>query len=304
MVDRLASALTAWQNDPAVHAVVIEGAGRAFCAGGDIRAVRAAVLAGDHASIEGFFAREYALNRLIAEYTKPFIALVHGTCMGGGIGVSVHGTTRVVTPSAAFAMPETAIGLFPDIGATFLLPRLRGAVGMWIALTGARLDGADAVYAGLATHMAEPDRMATLADELAEEGPAVLGSLGAAAPSGLSALRPAIDRCFGRESVAAVIEALEAEGTQWAVDTLAELRRHSPSAVMWTFGIVREGAKRTLPECLAAELALTRQVTRHPDFAEGVRAMIVDKDRSPRWRPATLEEVDPADTAAALRQSA
>ena len=298
MVERLTEVLSAWRDDPAVHAVVIQGAGRAFCAGGDIRAVRAAVLCGGHADVERFFAREYALTRLIAEYPKPYVALVHGACMGGGIGVSVHGSARVVTASAMFAMPETAIALFPDVGATYLLPRLRGALGMWMALTGARLNGADALYAGLATHMVEPARMATLADELAEDGPAVLGSLGAPVPSPLADLRPTIDRCFGSDSVLAIVRTLEAERTEWATETLRELRRLSPSSIMWTFAIVREGARRTLPQCLAAELALTRAVTRHPDFAEGVRAMIVDKDRSPSWRPASIEEVDPADTAA------
>ena len=300
MIDVLSSALSSWRDVPEVHAVVIDGVGRAFCAGGDIRAVRNAILNGDHAAVELFFAREYALNRLVAEYSKPYVALVHGACMGGGIGVSAHGSARVVTPSAVFAMPETAIGLFPDIGATYLLPRLRGAIGMWMALTGARLDGVDAVYAGLATHIAEPGRMATLADELAEDGPAVLGSLGPPALSPLMNLRSSIDRCFGQDSVPAIVAALEAERTEWASAALGDLRRHSPSSVLWTFGIVREGARRTLPQCLAAELALTRHATRHPDFAEGVRAMIIDKDRSPRWHPATIEEVDPASTTMAL----
>ena len=127
---------------------------------------------------------------------------------------------------------------------------------------------------------------------MSEDGPAVLGGLGALVASPLAGMRPAIDRCFGHDSVAAIVRALEAEGTDWAADTLRELRRHSPSSIMWTFSIVREGARRTLPACLAAELALTRHATRHPDFAEGVRAMLIDKDRTPHWLPATLEEVN------------
>ena len=292
MIAALTRALNEWHGDPSVQAVVIEGEGRAFCAGGDVRALRDAALQRDCDSIETFFAEEYRLNQLIADYPKPYIALIGGVCMGGGIGVSVHGAARVVTPGALFAMPETAIGLFPDIGATYILPRLRGAIGMWMALTGARLDGADAAYAGLATHMATPERLATLADELADDGPAVLASLEPAPPSRLAALRPQIDRCFGQNSVAAIVAALVADGTEWARATLTELRRHSPSSVLWTFEIVRRGAARTLPQCLAAELALTRHVTLHPDFAEGVRALVVDKDRSPNWYPATLEEVD------------
>ena len=291
MIDALAGALVAWQDDPAIHAVVIEGAGRAFCAGGDIRAVRQAVLNGRHEEIESFFAREYALNRAISEFPKPYIALINGVCMGGGIGVSVHGTARVVIPASMLAMPETAIGLFPDVGATYLLPRLRGALGMWMALTGARLDGRDAVYAGLATHLTSAERFLALADELAEDGPAVLGEIAAAAPSPLAELRPAIDRCFGQDSMSAIVAALDAEGSEWAAGTLDELRRHSPSAIMWTFDVVRAGAQRTLPQCLAAELELTRRATRHPDFAEGVRAMVIDKDRTPRWDPDTLEDL-------------
>ena len=293
MIASIGTALDGWRDDPKIHAVVIEGEGRAFCAGGDVRAIRTAVLDGDAATIEHFFAREYALNQDIADYPKPYIALIAGVCMGGGIGVSVHGSARVVTPAAAFAMPETAIGLFPDIGATHILPRLRGEIGMWMALTGARLDGVDAAYAGLATHLATPERLAILADELAQDGPAVLASVCTVAPSRLEALRSQIDHCFGQDSVAAIVAALEADGSAWANEALTELRRHSPSSILWTFEIVRRGAYRTLPQCLAAELSLTRHATVHPDFAEGVRAMIVDKDRTPRWSPDTLEAVDP-----------
>ena len=297
MVLLLTEALAGWRGDPGIHAVVIEGSGRAFCAGGDVRMVREHVLKRDHAEVERFFAEEYALNLAIARYPKPFIALIGGVCMGGGIGVSVHGSARVVTPEAMFAMPETAIALFPDVGTTYVLPRLRGALGMWLALTGARLNGADAVYAGLATHLVDSTRLETLADEIAAEGPAVLGGLirpDGAIP-GLRELRPAIDRCFGAASLGGVLTALGAEGTEWAAETVRELHRHSPSSVLWSFEIVQAGASRTLAECLDAELALTRRATRHPDFAEGVRAMVVDKDRSPRWSPATLEELDTAE---------
>lgn len=300
MIRAVAAALDAWRDDPAVHAVVIEGAGgRAFCAGGDIRAIRALATEGHHDEVERFFAEEYALNQAIASYPKPYVALVDGICMGGGIGVSVHGAVRVATEAAVFAMPETGIGLFPDIGATYVLPRLRGAFGTWMALTGARVEGADAAYLGLATHFATRERIATLADELAEDGPAVLA--GAAVPPPPGALAPLagqIGRCFGAGSVAEIIGRLEAEGTDWSRETLATLRGLSPSSILWTFRIVRDGAGRTLPQCLAAELALTRHVTRHPDFREGVRAMVVDKDRTPRWSPPRIEDVDQAAIAA------
>lgn len=294
MIRAVAAALDAWSDDPAVHAAVIEGAGgRAFCAGGDIRAIRTLAMEGRHDEIERFFAEEYALNQAIASYPKPYIALIDGICMGGGIGASVHGAVRVATEAAMFAMPETGIGLFPDIGATYVLPRLRGAFGTWMALTGARVGGADAAYLGLATHFTTRDRIATLADELAEDGPAVLADAAVPPPTGtLAPLADPINRCFGAASVAEIIERLEAEATDWSRETLATLRGLSPSSILWTFRIVRDGAQRTLPQCLAAELALTRHATRHPDFHEGVRAMVVDKDRTPRWSPARIEDVD------------
>ena len=295
MIHAVAAALWEWRDDPAVHAVVIEGAGgRAFCAGGDIRAVRAAVLGGHYDQVEAFFSAEYAVNQAIADYPKPFVALIDGICMGGGIGLSVHGDVRVATEAALFAMPETAIALFPDIGATHILPRLRGQLGMYMALTGARLHGADAAYAGLATHFTDRETAAGLPAALASHGPAVLAAIARPFEAGIARHMDEIDQCFGAESVAGIVARLEAADTEWSRQTLATLRTMSPSAVLWTFRIVRAGAGRTLAQCLQAELKLTRHVTRHPDFAEGVRAMVIDKDRTPRWSPATLEEVDPA----------
>ena len=296
MIRAVAAALDAWRDDPAVHAVVIEGTGgRAFCAGGDIRAVRAAIAAGEHEAVETFFREEYAVNLAIATYPKPFIALIDGICMGGGIGLSVHGSVRVASEAAVFAMPETAIALFPDIGATYLLPRLRGQAGMYMALTGARLSAADAAYVGLATHVTTRDVIAGLGDAIAAHGPAALSGVHQGADAPIAGAMAAIDHCFSADSVAGIIERLEATGTDWSRETLHTLRSMSPSAVLWTFEIVRAGAARTLEQCLAAELALTRHVTRHPDFAEGVRAMVIDKDRQPRWSPADLSAVNPAD---------
>ncbi len=296
MIRAMASALGQWRDDPEVHAVVVEGAGgRAFCAGGDIRAVRAASLEGRHDDIAMFFQEEYALNQAIADYPKPYIALIDGICMGGGIGVSVHGAARVTTGAAMFAMPETAIALFPDIGATFILPRLRGQAGMYMALTGARLHGADAAFVGLATHFTDRETIAALPDALARHGAAALAQVSRTFDPPIAAHMDAIDRCFSGSSVAEIIERLSATDTDWSRETLATLRSVSPSAVEWTFRIVRAGAARTLPQSLAAELALTRHATRHPDFLEGVRAMVIDKDRQPRWSPASLEAVDPAE---------
>ena len=297
MIDRIAAALTAWRDDPAVRIVTIEGTGgRAFCAGGDVRAVRALALAGEAAEIEGFFVAEYAVNRMIAEYPKPYVALIDGISMGGGLGLSIHGSHRVVTEHAIMAMPETAIGLFPDIGATFFLPRLPGQSGMYLALTGARVSPGDAIHTGLATHFVPRAGLEALKAGLAREGIGALAALAAPPPESLLAAdRPAIDRCFAGASVPAILAALEAEGTAWAKATLATLAAMSPTSLCVSFEAVRRGARMTLPECLAMELALTRGVTRHPDFAEGVRAQVVDKTRDPRWTPATVAEVDPAD---------
>jgi enoyl-CoA hydratase len=296
MIRACAEALETWRDDPHVHAVVIEGAGdRAFCAGGDVRALRQYELDGEHHKAETFFGEEYQLNLMIATYPKPYIALIDGICMGGGIGVSVHAPYRVATERAAFAMPETAIGFFPDIGATYFLPRLPGQLGTYLGLTGVRMQGADAVHAGLATHFVPRADLPALSRALAEDGPTALGTH--AGPPGafsLVAQRAAIDHCFGADSMAENVRRLEATGDAWATQTLMTLRTVSPSALCWTLEALRRGANLTLPQCQAAELALTRTTMRHPDFAEGVRAMVVDKDRKPGWQPSRIEDVDPA----------
>jgi enoyl-CoA hydratase len=300
MIRALTQVLQAWQDAPHVHAVVIEGAGdRAFCAGGDVRALRQFELDGEHHKAEAFFREEYELNLLIATYPKPYIALIDGICMGGGIGVSVHAPYRVATERAAFAMPETAIGFFPDIGATFFLPRLPGRLGMYLGLSGARIQGGDAVHAGFATHFVPRAELPALSRALAEDGPGALGSRTAPVPEfSLAPQRPAIDGCFAADSVAEIVRRLDGVGDEWATRTLGMLRTVSPSALCWTLEALRRGADLTLPQCQVAELALTRTTMRHPDFAEGVRAMVVDKDRKPNWRPARIEEVDPAAIAA------
>lgn len=285
MILAMHRALDAWRDDPHVHAITIEGCGgRAFCAGGDIREGRRMAMEGNAAAIETFFRDEYALNEAIATCPKPFVALVDGICMGGGLGVSIHGAYRVATEHAVFAMPETAIGLFPDIGASFFLPRLPGAIGMWMGLTGARITGAEAVHAGIATHFVPHERLGALADALAADGAGVLGAFAAPLPpSELPGLRPAIDRCFGGGSLDDIRAALTAADSAWARDQLATLDAMSPSSLRWTFALLHAGAGRTLRAALDAELVLTRSVMFHPDFVEGVRAMVVDKDRKPRW---------------------
>ncbi len=296
MIRACAGILDRWREDPGVDAVVIEGAGdRAFCAGGDIRALRDAQLAGDRASVDAFFAAEYALNLTVATFPKPYIALVDGICMGGGIGLSVHAPYRVATEHAGFAMPETAIGFFPDIGATFLLPRLPGELGVYLGLTGLRVSGADAVHVGLATHYTPRARLADLSAALARDGVAALASHNQALPAfSMAGQRVEIDYCFSAGSVGEIVTRLEAVGAAWAGDALTALRRVSPSALHWTLRALRRGRDLTLKQALDAEFALTRTTMAHPDFAEGVRAMVVDKDRKPAWRPAKIEDVSAA----------
>lgn len=287
-------ALREWADDPHVHAVVIEGTGdRAFCAGGDIRAVRQFHLEGRQEQVEAFFSEEYALNDLIATYPKPYVALVDGICMGGGIGVSVHGAYRVATEHALFAMPETAIGFLPDIGATYMMPRLPGRLGIYLALTGARMQGADAVHAGLATHFVPRSELASLSAGLAGEGVAALARFAAPLPAfSLAEQRDLIDRCFAANDMLEIMRRLQHDGGTFARRTAETLRQMSPSALVWSLRLLRQGEDRGLRQCLDAELRATRTITPHHEFIEGVRAMVVDKDREPKWQPARLEDVD------------
>jgi enoyl-CoA hydratase len=302
MINSIAAALAAWRDDATVHAVVIDSASdRAFCAGGDIRAVRAHAQAGEAAKVEQFFAEEYALNATIAEYPKPYVALIDGICMGGGIGVSVHGRIRVATEAAVFAMPETAIGMFPDIGATFFLPRLPGELGTFLGLTGTRVAGADAVHAGLATHFVPRAALPALRAALPHEGVEAVAEVSAPLPPfSLAPHRAAIDRCFSAATVPDILARLRVEGTDWAREVLSTLALMSPSALCWSLAAIRRGATLDLRAALAAELRLTRHVTQHPDLAEGVRAMVVDKDKKPRWTPPRVDQVDAAAIAAML----
>ena len=304
---RIDPALRAWEADPLVHAVVVRGAGdRAFCAGGDVRAVYEAGrgISGDPDLTAVFFREEYELIRRIHRFTKPSIAILDGITMGGGAGISVNGAYRIATERTLFAMPETGIGLFPDVGATRFLNRCPGHVGRYLGLTGARLNAADAIYCGFATHYVERDRVgpviATLAGTKAERG-LIDETLGRCAidpgPAPIAALRPAIDRCFGGDTVEAILEALAAEAAQgaahaeWAGETRAALLTKSPTSLKITLRQLVIGCDYDLEAALALEYRLTQHVMAAHDFYEGVRAMLIDRDQKPHWRPATLAEV-------------
>jgi enoyl-CoA hydratase len=303
MIRAMAKALDAWRDDPHVHAVVIEGAGdRAFCAGGDVRALRDGQLSGDRTEVEAFFTEEYALNLAIATYPKPCIALIDGICMGGGIGVSVYGPYRVATEHASFGMPETAIGFFPDIGGTYFMPRLPGEMGNYLGLTGLRISGADSVHAGFGTHYVPRARLADLSKALATDGISALARFAETLPAySLEDHRAAIDHSFGAPTVLEIVHRVEAIDAGWAKAALKALRSVSPSALCWTLEALRRGAGMTLPQALDAEFLLTRTTMAHPDFVEGVRALVVDKDRQPKWRPERIEDVRPDDIAAMFR---
>ncbi len=300
MVTLMTGALESWRTDEDVRAVVVTSSTpKAFCAGGDIRAVREAAVRRAPGAVRAYFAAEYALNAAIAGFPKPYVALIDGYALGGGLGVSVHGRYRVVTERAALAMPETGIGFFPDIGASYFLPRLRGSVGMYLGLTGARISGAAAVECGLATHYVDSSGLPALTAEIARCGGRVVGDVitrysAAPPPSELRGLHQAIDQCFSGPSLDGVLERLSAEGTEWASETLATLRRTSPSCLVITFELLRRGARSSLAECLERDLRLAERVAVTPDFGEGVRAALVDKDRRPVWNPATLGALGPA----------
>ena len=301
---RLDPALREWAADPSVHAVVVRGAGdRAFCAGGDVRAVYEAGrgISGDPELTAVFFREEYELIRLIHHFPKPYVAVIDGITMGGGAGISVNGAYRIATERTLFAMPETGIGLFPDVGATRFLNRCPGHVGRYLGLTGARVNAADALYCGFATHAAKRDSIDALLDALSRDPDAIEHCLRRFAadpgPPELAALQPAIDRCFAQDSVEAILDALAAESAggganaQWAEETRAGLLTKSPTSLKITLRQLTLGRDFDLDAALALEYRLTQHVMAGHDFYEGVRAMLIDRDRDPRWRPATLAEV-------------
>ncbi len=287
--------LVAWADDGAVKAVIIRGAGeRAFCAGGDIRALYDAHRSGSALTTE-FFQAEYRLNRLIFHYPKPYIALIDGVAMGGGVGLSVHAGTRIASERTVFAMPETGIGLFPDVGGSYFLPRCPGSVGMYMALTGARLRAADCLYAGIVDLYIASDRHDALVAEI--RGGAMIGNALARCaelPSmaNLAGNRAAIDRCFSRDSVEAIEIALRQEASEWAEKTLAAMAGKSPTSQKIAHRQLRAGAALDFDACMVMEYRLSQHIMAAHDFFEGVRALIIDKDNTPRWRPDTLAAVD------------
>ena len=292
----MTEALLAWRDDPTIASVLIDHAeGRGFCAGGDIRML-AESGAEDGARAREFFATEYRLNALLHAYPKLVVAVMDGVTMGGGVGISIPCRFRVATERTTFAMPETGIGLFPDVGGGWFLPRLPGEMGMWLALTGARLKAADCLLAGLATDHVPSGRLEAFRAELQRrpgEAETVLTEFEAdAGPPPLAARRADIDRLFAGGSVQAIADALAADDGDWAREQGHVLASKSPESLSVTFRQLREGAAMPSFEAeMAQEFRIGCRVVASHDFLEGVRALIVDKDGAPHWSPSTLAGV-------------
>jgi enoyl-CoA hydratase len=308
MCANMTQALLAWRDDPDVHAVLLDHAPgtRGFCAGGDIRMI-AESGAGDGKEARAFFFTEYRLNHLLFHYPKPVVALIDGVTMGGGVGISMPARFRIATENTTYAMPETGIGLFPDVGGGWYLPRKPGSIGMWLALTGARLKAADCLIAGIATHYMPTEILSAARAQIA--GAAQTHDAEKALASGLDALSESagkpkeltpenierINRIFAADSVEAIFAALEADGSAWASAQLATLRTKSPRTLKVTFRQLREGAQMaSFADEMRQEYRIACRVSSRHDFQEGVRAVVIDKDNKPAWNPATLEAVSDA----------
>jgi enoyl-CoA hydratase len=301
MVRALAAKLAEWARDAAITRVVVTAAGdRAFSAGGDIRALYDLGRSGQHAEALQFWRDEYMLNTLIKRYPKPYVALIDGIVMGGGVGISIHGSHRVAGDRFQFAMPEVGIGFFPDVGGTWFLPRLPGEIGTYCALTGERLKHADAVPYGIATHYVASSRFADLLDALAGTVPvdAILGAFAERLGMGaLSVYRRAIDRLFDGRHVETILAALDREAIShsqdagWAGAIAALIRGKAPTSLKIALAQVRRGKHCSFTECMKAEFRIVSRIIYQHDFYEGVRAAIIDKDNAPEWRPDRLNQV-------------
>ena len=294
MIRAFHAKLDAWATDASVRLVAVRGAGeKGFCAGGDIRALydgRGTAITAD------FFREEYRLNHAIFHYPKPYVALMGGIAMGGGVGVSVHARHRVVCEATVFAMPETGIGLFTDVGGSYFLPRMPGKLGVYLALTGARLRAADCLYGGIADAFVPTGRHEELiaVSRSGDIQPALRRFAGDAGAAPMAAHRATIDRCFAGGTVEAIVSALEREGTEWAAAALRVMAGKSPTSQKIALRQIRLGASLGFDDCMRMEYRLSQHLMAAHDFFEGVRAVVIDKDQAPRWRPARLEEVSDA----------
>ena len=299
MVGMLLEQLTTWAQDDGVSAVLVQGAGeRGLCAGGDIVAIYQDMLHGGSATAD-FWQTEYRVNALIARYPKPYVALMDGLVLGGGVGISAHGDVRVVTERTRTGMPETTIGFAPDVGGTYLLSRAPGETGTHAALTGAHLDAADALFLGLADHYVPSQALPRLVGALEDESPedAVARYTAQAPASVLAGQQEWIDACYAFDDAEGIVRRLRAwtgPGSSEAAAAADTIEAKSPTSVKVTLASLRRAKNLTLDEALAQEYRAGLRFLAGPDFREGIRAQVVDKDRNPKWKPATLGEVLPS----------
>ncbi len=293
--------LLEWEAADQIKAVIIRAVeGRAFCAGGDIRAAYEKKMSSDP-SLPYFFRDEYQMNLTIQNYRKPYIAFMDGITMGGGAGISINGSHRVATERLVFAMPETGIGFYPDVGATYFLSRLPYKIGFYLGLTGVRINYQDCATFGLVQHVVGQDVLAELIHALADaeleqqpkaEVTAVIEKFSQAyAPSELIDYKAVIKKCFSGKTVEEIFSALEAENNVWCQQTLTTLKTKSPTSLKVTLKALQEGEQLSFKECMRMEYRLTSHFTEEPDFFEGIRAAIIDKDQHPQWQPDSLQKV-------------
>jgi len=301
MIGELLEVLVAWRDDDGVTGVVIEGSGdKAFSAGGDIQGLWQHGKRGDHAFGRAFWRDEYRLDRVVARYPKPFVALMDGIVMGGGVGVSAHGSHRIVTERSVVAMPEVSIGFLPDVGGTWILSRAPGRLGEYLAMTATRLGPADAIDAGFADRFMPSGALRETVRRLETHGTSAVDCLARTPPAGV--LGPNLDEInetFSEPDGPAIVARLERSSSPWAREAVGAIRRHSPLSVTCALEAVRAARRLAdLESCLAMEFRFAWRATQQTDFLEGIRAAIIDRDRRPRWRHARLEEVSPAEVAA------
>ncbi|MFG1300423.1 enoyl-CoA hydratase/isomerase family protein [Xanthobacter sp. V3C-3] len=304
MVREILPRLRQWAKDPAVTRVIIKATGeKAFCAGGDVRTLYDLGREGRTAESLAFWREEYVLNDYIGSFPKPYVALIDGICMGGGFGLSAHGAHRVAGERYLFAMPEVNIGLFPDVGGTHVLPRLPGAFGVFLALTGSRIRAPEALACGLATDRVPSAAFADLEAALCAGGDVdatIAAHRAPPAPSAFTDRADFIADTFGRPDLAAILAALDSAGAgtgphaEFAAATARDIRTKSPTSLAITMEQMRRGGALDLGECLKLEMRVVTRVAAGHDFYEGVRAVLVDRDNAPKWQPARLEDIDPA----------
>lgn len=299
MVKKILPVLMKWETEKSL--VIVKGAGeKAFCAGGDVKSIAVAGLKGDKGETgQIFFKHEYTMNGIIGTYKIPYIAFIDGICMGGGVGLSVHGQYRIATERTLFAMPETQIGLFPDVGSSYFLPRLGGKLGLYLGLTGYRLKGWDVLKAGVATHYVDSKSLPDLEKDLLtcnndRDIDEVLKkySKTETADFSLAPYRQKIDKIFGQPTVEGILQELEKDNTEWSQQTLKLLEKMSPTSMKVTQQLLEKGSTlSSLHDCLKMEYTVAYNTLLQKDFFEGVRALLIDKDQKPKWTPINLQDV-------------